>query len=288
MSLPISVVVPSYNRAHTLERALRSVMAQRATPAEVILVDDGSTDDTRQLLAQRYPQVRYRYQPRTGVSQARNLGIGMARSPWIALLDSDDAWLPDKLPTQWRALQQAPEARICHTEEIWIRNGVRVNAMKKHAKRGGDLFNDCLPLCVISPSSVLLRKDLLLRHGGFDPGLPACEDYDLWLKICARESVLFVTEPQIIKYGGHRDQLSRRHWGMDRFRIRSLRRLIARQPLSDIQARAALEVLRDKSRIFAQGAAKRGRGMRAAAYFRLAERASGALASSDPRASFAG
>ena len=119
-------------------------------------------------------------------------------------------------------LRRTPEARLCHTEEIWIRNGVRVNQMKKHAKSGGWLFQRSLALCCISPSSVLIHRSLFEDYGDFDESLPACEDYDLWLRITARESVAYVEVPQIYKYGGHEDQLSRAFWGMDRFRIQAL------------------------------------------------------------------
>ncbi len=261
----ISVVIPSHNRAELLPRALDSVLTQSLAPLEVILVDDGSDDNTTELIHDRYPDVRYLRQENRGVSAARNRGIAAARGDWIALLDSDDAWLPGKLEAQNRALAKQPGHRLCHTEEIWVRNGRRVNAMKKHAKCGGRIFLRCLPLCVISPSSALLQRDLLEETGGFDENLPACEDYDLWLRICAREPVLFVEEPQIVKYGGHADQLSRRHWGMDRFRIRALEKILDSGLLGAADRAAALDTLRRKSEIVAAGAEKRGDTERAAA-----------------------
>ncbi len=261
----ISVVIPTHNRAELLPRALDSVLAQSLPALEIILVDDGSDDNTAELVRDRYPGVHYLQQENRGVSAARNLGIGLARGEWIALLDSDDAWLPGKLAAQQQALTEQPEYRICHTEEIWIRNGKRVNAMKKHAKGGGRIFRQCLPLCVISPSSVLLHRDLLEETGGFDETLPACEDYDLWLRICAREPVLFVEDPQIEKYGGHEDQLSRRHWGMDRFRIRALEKILDSGVLDQGDRAAAQYMLREKAEIMAKGAEKRGDKERAAA-----------------------
>ncbi len=254
----ISVVIPTYNRRATLPRALDSVLAQTLPAVEIIVVDDGSTDGTGEWLATAYPRVRLLRQPNRGVSAARNAGIAAAEGDWIALLDSDDAWLPAKLDTQAKAIAARPGHRLCHTEEIWIRDGKRVNAMKKHAKCGGRIFRQCLPLCVISPSAALLDKHLLQEHGGFDEHLPACEDYDLWLKVCAREPVLFVATPQIVKYGGHSDQLSRRHWGMDRFRVHALDRLIAAEVLGREDRRAAVETLMKKARILVNGANKRG------------------------------
>jgi glycosyltransferase involved in cell wall biosynthesis len=270
--MSISVVIPTFNRAGSLPRALDSVLAQTLPPCEIIVVDDGSTDETPDLMAERYPQCRYLRQPNQGVSAARNLGISGADGDWIALLDSDDAWLPDKLDRQMHALQATPGVRICHTEEIWIRRGVRVNPMHKHAKSGGRIFRRCLPLCVISPSSVLLHRSLFDEYGLFDPDLPACEDYDLWLRLCAREEVCFVEQPLTVKYGGHEDQLSHRHWGMDRFRVQALEKLLCTTPLHATDRRAAVETLIEKAGILAQGARKRGHHARAENYLRLQAR----------------
>jgi glycosyltransferase involved in cell wall biosynthesis len=268
--LKISVIIPSHNRAHTLPRAIDSVLAQSEPPLEILLVDDGSEDSTRELLATDYPQVRYLYQQNRGVSAARNLGICESRGEWVALLDSDDEWLPGKLAAQRRLLGANSDLRICHTEEIWVRNGKRVNAMKKHAKRGGRVYLDCLPLCVISPSSVVIHRDLLDQLGRFDEELPACEDYDLWLRICAQERVGFVKEPQIVKYGGHEDQLSRAHWGMDRFRITALAKQLENPLLSDQERQATLAIFKKKCEILALGAEKREKQGEAAHYRSLA------------------
>jgi glycosyltransferase involved in cell wall biosynthesis len=267
--MQISVIIPSFNRAHTLPRALDSVLGQRQSADEILVIDDGSKDDTRHLIQTRYPGCRYLYQSNQGVSAARNRGIREARCDWIALLDSDDAWLPDKLHRQQQVLQDRPGYRLCHTDEIWIRNGVRVNPMKKHTKRGGRIFSDCLPRCVISPSAALLHRSLFEQIGLFDTSLPACEDYDLWLRICAREPVLYLETPLVVKYGGHADQLSRAHWGMDRFRIHALEKLIRSGTLGRWDRAAAIETLQQKSRIMAQGAEKRGHRQRAEAYRRL-------------------
>jgi len=223
--LKLSVVMPVYNEIHTIEEILHQV---RALPLEleIIVVDDGSTDDTHQMVERSFPGCRYLHQPNRGVSSARNLGIEASRGEWVALLDSDDEWLPEKLANQLQLLTDLPDHPLCHTEEIWVRKGRRVNAMKKHAKSGGWIFLNCLPLCVISPSSVLIRRSLFDEIGLFDESLPACEDYDLWLRICARHPVAYLETPQIVKYGGHADQLSQKFWGMDRFRIRALEKII--------------------------------------------------------------
>ncbi len=267
--MQISVIIPTHNRASILARALDSVLAQTLQPREIIVVDDGSEDDTTTLLARDYPACRYLHQPNRGVSSARNLGIANAKGDWIALLDSDDAWLPEKLALQAKALDENPGLRICHTEEIWIRNGIRVNPMRKHTKQGGRIFQRCLPLCVISPSSVVLHQSLFAEYGDFDTSLPACEDYDLWLRLCAHEEVLFIEQHLTVKYGGHADQLSRRHWGMDRFRVHALEKILQSTRLNEADRHAALGVLVEKTGILAQGAEKRSQHDRAAQYRRL-------------------
>jgi glycosyltransferase involved in cell wall biosynthesis len=271
----VSVIIPTCNRARVLPRALDSVLQQTLAADEIIVIDDGSTDGTAELVRRRYPQVRLLQQRNRGVSAARNRGIEQAGCDWIALLDSDDRWLPTKLEAQCGLLQQHPGHRLCHTEEIWIRNGRRVNPMRKHRKSGGRIYSQCLPLCVISPSAALIRRSLLEESGLFDESLPACEDYDLWLRICAREPVLFVETPQIEKYGGHDDQLSRRHWGMDRFRIRALEKLLQSDLLTPAQRQETVATLLEKAAILEQGARKRGKLERADGYARLIARYGG-------------
>ena len=255
----ISVVIPTFNRVATLTRALDSVLLQTRPADEIIVVDDGSTDGTNDLLGRDYPNVQFIAQENRGVSSARNLGILNAKGSWIAFLDSDDAWLPEKLERQIEAIAFNPEYKVCHSDEIWIRNGVRVNAKKKHRKKGGWIFHHCLPLCAISPSAVMLHRNVLESVGQFDETLPACEDYDLWLRVTSRYAVLYIDRPLIVKYGGHCDQLSMRYWGMDRFRIQALEKIILDGHLQPAEHRAALDMLVKKARIFCEGAKKRKR-----------------------------
>ena len=255
----VSVVIPTFNRRELLLRALASVYAQTLPAAQIIVVDDGSTDGSGLAVKQAYPQVDYLWQPNRGVSSARNVGIGYADHPWIALLDSDDEWLPAKLASQFRRLGETQEIKICHCEEIWIRHGRRVNSGKRHVKPEGEIFADCLPLCAMSPSSILIHRTVWAEVGLFDEQLPACEDYDLWLRITARYPVALVREPQIKKYGGHADQLSNAFWGMDRFRIGALQRLLQGRTLTASQSAAALAMLTEKTKVYAAGASKRGR-----------------------------
>ena len=252
----ISVIIPCYNRAHLLPRCLDSVLAQEFRPLEIIVVDDGSTDSTRSLLQGSYPGIRIITQENKGVSAARNAGISAAKGDWLAFLDSDDTWFPAKLGRQVRAVEASPGSNIVHTDEIWIRNGARVNPQRKHRKFGGSIFKHCLPLCVISPSSVMIHRRVFDRVGLFDETLPVCEDYDLWLRICARMPVLFAREPLVTKYGGHDDQLSRRYRGMDRYRIRSIDRVLNEVELESSDRKAAIDTLVSKTRIYLNGARK--------------------------------
>ncbi len=260
--MQVSVVIPSYNRAELLPRALRSVYAQswlqRGNAIEVLVIDDGSDDETATIVAKQFPQVRYIAQANSGVSAARNAGIRAAHGDWIAFLDSDDEWMPHKLNEQSRLLAESG-LLICHTEEIWIRNGIRVNQMNKHRKRGGRIFEHCLPLCALSPSSVIIHRDVLGDVGLFDETLPACEDYDLWLRICARYAVAYVEQACIYKYGGHADQLSRQYWGMDRFRVRALEKILDTRLTAD-QYSVAYAMLMTKIEILLKGAVKHGNG----------------------------
>ncbi len=255
--MKISVIIPTYNRKHTLQRAIDSVLAQTFKPYEIIIVDDGSKDGTKEWLLLNYPSVQYIHQPNNGVSSARNKGIQISQGSWIALLDSDDEWMPEKLEYQSRFIEVNRNSSFCHTNEIWIRNGVRVNQMKKHKKYGGDIFKHCLDICRISPSSSIIKKDVFEEVGAFDESLTVCEDYDLWLRVTAKFNILFLDEPLIKKYGGHLDQLSRVPEGIEQYRIRSLEKILSMGSLTETQFRSAKDMLIHKLNIYAKGLKKR-------------------------------
>jgi len=254
----ISVVIPTLNRINTLERALDSVINQTYKPAEIIVVDNGSSDGTLKFLREQYPKITTLTENKVGVSSARNKGIKKSINQWIALLDSDDAWHPRKLEVQTSMLDSAlKEYSLIHTDEVWFRNNKHINQMKKHKKQGGYIFERCLSLCCISPSSVLFKKNILDKVGLFDESLPVCEDYDLWLKICSSEEVLFAQDKLTYKYGGHKDQLSKSYWGMDRFRIKSIENIIKNFDLTNKQKKQAKKELIKKLKIIINGAFKR-------------------------------
>ena len=255
----VSVIIPTYNRKHTLKRAIQSVYIQSLPPFEIIVVDDGSNDGTKEWVKQKYPDIKYIYQKNSGVSSARNKGIKIARGDWIALLDSDDEWLPNKLNEQINKIKLNLDVKILHSNEIWIRNGVRVNQMKKHKKFGGYIFEKCLDICRISPSSVMLKKAIFDDIGTFDESLKVCEDYDLWLRITSKYPVCFLDIPLIKKYGGHSDQLSKAHDGIEFYRIQSLQKILGSKILSKSQTLLAINMMVNKMNIYASGLEKRNK-----------------------------
>jgi glycosyltransferase involved in cell wall biosynthesis len=270
----VSVIIPTFNRAWCLREALDSVLAQDFRGFELIVVDDGSTDDTPQMLGAYGESIRLLRQENRGVSAARNAGVAAAQGDLIAFLDSDDIWLPGKLARQVEFFRRHPEALICQTEERWVKNGRRVNPGRRHRKRGGMIFEPSLELCLVSPSAVMLRRELLSRVGLFDERLPACEDYDLWLRVSCRFPIELIETPLIIKRGGHADQLSRA-WGLDKYRVESIAKLISSGILPPDPHRAAAAVLKRKCRVYAVGCRKRGRNAEADHYERLSQEMSG-------------
>lgn len=269
MKPALTIIIPTFNRADFLKESIQSVLSQTFTDFELIVVDDGSTDHTGEV-ARGFPEIRYVPCPvNSGVSHARNLGIGLARGRYICFLDSDDLWVKNKLETQIRWMESHADCKMCYTDEIWIRKGVRVNPMNKHRKYSGDIFPHSLPLCIVSPSSVLMRSSLFEEVGTFDEGMEVCEDYDLWLRITLKYPVHFIEEKLIVKRGGHEDQLSAKYWGMDRFRVVALEKLLRQPSLNGEKRSLVLKTLLRKCGILIQGFAKRGKDKEAEHYRQL-------------------
>ncbi len=261
MNMPplISVIIPTFNRAALLAEAIASVLAQSERDFELLIVDDGSTDGTSALCEPFGQSCRYFYQEHRGVSAARNFGIQQARGKLITFLDSDDLWQKHKLRRQIEWLAAHPHVLLCYTDEIWIRRGRRVNQKKIHHKTGGWIYPLCLPRCIISPSSVLMRRELFEHVGVFDETLPICEDYDLWLRVAARFEVGYIAEPLIIKRGGHADQLSHSEWGIDRYRVLALQKMLQLNTLSEALRAQTLAMLNEKLRVLELSHRKRGK-----------------------------
>lgn len=255
----VSVIIPTFNRTTLVQEAIDSVRSQIFGDYELIVVDDGSQNGLVRASESCGKPDGYLYLRHGGVSRARNIGAKISRGTWLSFLDSDDLWLPHKLSRQIVFLQNNPEYSLCYTDEIWIRRGVRVNPLNKHQKYSGWIFRRCLPLCLISPSSVILKRSLFESMGGFDESLPVCEDYDLWLRITSRYPVAFLNEKLIVKRGGHDDQLSHSEWGMDRFRVQALQKLLNQKSLDRGQERDALTELIRKCTILIRGFQNRGK-----------------------------
>jgi glycosyltransferase involved in cell wall biosynthesis len=261
----ISVVIPTYDRARCLDRAVESVIAQSYTDREIIIIDDGSLDDTPAVVERMMDAygdeaaIRFSRIPHAGVSAARNRGIDMSRGEWIAFLDSDDHWLPDKLDRQVRYLAAHPEYRVCHTDEIWIRKGTRINQGKKHLKRAGWFFIPSLELCLISPSAVMVHRSVFREVGVFDETFPVVEDYDLWLRMTARYPVGYVDEKLVVKTGGRPDQLSASIDGIEGYRLRALEKMLRSGTLDGEFMDRCLDTFRRKASIYTMGCAKRGK-----------------------------
>jgi glycosyltransferase involved in cell wall biosynthesis len=271
MSAKISVIIPTYNRAEMVVEAVESVLAQDMDGFELIVVDDGSTDDTAARLAAFGSRLHYFRQDHSGVSAARNRGLELSRSPTVAFLDSDDLWLPGKLGVQYGYMKAHPEVRICQTQEMWWRDGRRVNPKKIHEKPSGDIFRRSLERCLVSPSAVMMNSKLFERVGYFDEELPAAEDYDLWLRVAVDYPVPLIPEPLVIKRGGHPDQLSASP-GIDRYRIKALEKLMNSGKLTPQQYEWTWKVLQRKCEIFGQGCLKRGKIREGEAYLSLPDK----------------
>lgn len=256
----VSVIIPTHNRAYCLRRAIDSVLRQTYAPLELIIVDDGSSDRTGQMLREIADRcVLLCTKTRFGPSAARNRGIVAARGELIAFLDSDDAWLPEKVQVQVQFFKDHPDSSVCQTQEIWVRNGLRVNPRRKHQKHSGWIFIQSLPLCIVSPSAVMLRRSVFDTVGLFDETMPACEDYDLWLRIAPRYPIHLIDKFLVVKYGGHADQQSRTVPYLDRWRIYALCKILSSGILTPDQYRAAYRELEKKCRIYGTGCIKHGR-----------------------------
>jgi glycosyltransferase involved in cell wall biosynthesis len=268
----VDVIIPTFNRATKVVRAITSVLEQKFNDFHIMLVDDGSNDNTHEAVSKFRDSLTYIEHPTNkGVSAARNTGIAQSNSPFIAFLDSDDYWLPEKLSVQIQFFEENPRAIACQTEEIWIRNGRPANPKKIHLKPSGDIFEPSLKRCLVSPSAVMFKRSLIEEIGLFDETLPACEDYDLWLRIACRYPIYLLKEHLVVKEGGHPDQLSGRFDGMDRFRIKAMVKLIESGVLNKRQLRATVDELSHKCRIYGNGCLKRKKSVEAAYYLQLPE-----------------
>ncbi len=268
----VSVIIPTFNRVDVLPRSIHSVLKQTFQDIELIVVDDGSTDSTDDLIAGFSGSIRYLRQDHKGVSAARNKGIIASDGQLIAFLDSDDEWRQDKLEKQLKLYNPVDDYFICHSDELWLQYGKVVNQKGIHKKQGGRFFQRALQRCLISPSAVLISRLLLDKIGLFNEDLPAAEDYDLWLRVTAFHSVEFVRDPLVIKHGDRSDQLSKTIPAIDRYRIEAILNILQNPELGIDYRRAAIGELVKKCGILGKGLLKRGKCQEAAGYYDLANR----------------
>lgn len=195
----ISVVLPTYNRAHTLPRALASVFGQTRPPEEVIVVDDGSTDTTAAVVA-AHPRARLLHQPQNGgAARARNAGVRAASGDWIAFIDSDDIWLTHRLERQLRQLESAPETSLLIAGIVVHEVGGAVHYHCTPAPPNGWTYSEVLTY-PFSPSTWLVRREALLDVGLFDETMRNCEDLEILGRMLRRLAIGSVCEPLVIKY----------------------------------------------------------------------------------------
>lgn len=260
MILPVRVIIPTYNRKDSLFRAIESVLHQTLPVNEIIVVIDGGLDLSQELMC-RYPSITIiHFDENHGVSFARNTGIHRALcSPgWISFLDSDDFWLPKKNEKQMDWFRSHPEIKVCQTLDIWIRRGVQVNPGLKFKKPEGWIFENCIELCCITPSSVTLLSSVFETIGLFDESLPACEDYDLWLRLSLKYPVGLLDEFLIKRYQDYTDQLSATTPFLDVYRMKALTKLLDQNVLNSEQKHQVTQHLKKLWGIVMNGAKKRG------------------------------
>ncbi|MBF0494182.1 MAG: glycosyltransferase [Candidatus Omnitrophica bacterium] len=266
-----SVIIPSFNRCGFLQKAVGSVMDQTFEDFELIVIDDGSTDGTAGFLKScADPRLQYFSHANKGVSTARNLGITKSCGTYLSFLDSDDSWTRDKLERTHDYVKKYPGIRIFHTEEIWYKKGKILPQKKIHKKPDGLVYENALKICCIGMSTVTIHKDVFKDVGLFDETFEACEDYDLWLRTSPKYEVKLIPEALTLKDGGRPDQLSNRVWGLDRFRIKALEKMLVSGTLTRDKYELTLLELKKKCSIFALGATKRGNKKAAEHYLSLA------------------
>ncbi len=268
-----SVIIPTYNRKEFLRKSLGSVLKQTYKNFEVLVVDDGSSDGTQGLVNTfQDRRIKYMWQENKGPSGAKNTGIKNSQGKWLCFLDSDDWWDKRKLEITLEYIKRNPEYKIFHTEEIWYRKGKLLNQKKVHKKYGGWIFDRCLDICRVSISTACIQKSVFEDIGLFDEELPCCEDYDFWLRCSLKYPLYLIPLPLTLKEGGHPDQVSHKFWGMDRFRIKALSKILEDTNIGSLQRILALRELERKIKIYVGGCIKRGKNQEASEYLKLLRR----------------
>jgi len=271
----VSVIIPVFNRYPLLQEAAASVLAQSHLDFELVIVDDGSEDETAELTGGtdgffRDVRVKIIHVKHSGMpGLVRNIGAGAAQGSYLAFLDSDDLWEQDKLKLQAAFFQDNPDLRICHTRERWIRKGKEISQAGQKHRREGMIFQDALEKCIIGPSTVMMERSLFQETRGFREDLEIAEDYEYWLRITPFHEIGYIDLPLIEKRAGHGGQLSEKYGHIEYFRIQGLKDLVDRNYFPEEQQTSARQELARKCGIYAAGCEKRGKKEDAAEYSAL-------------------
>jgi glycosyltransferase involved in cell wall biosynthesis len=227
----VSVIIPSYNMAHYLPQAVQSVLVQTYSNVEVQIIDDGSTDDTPQIVRQWKddPRIRVHRQPNGGLSHARNQGIALTRGPFIALLDADDTWVPEKLARQIPLFQSRPELGVVYSDYQRMDGDGRPISRGEIALHRGWVSGALLIENFVSASSAVVRRECFERHGGFDVALRTGEDYEMWLRLSPHYRFDFIAEPAI-QYRIWGGQMSKDFRARYEVGMRTMENFLARNP----------------------------------------------------------
>jgi len=253
----VSIIIPTYNRYDLLLGAIESIKNQTYKNFEIIIVDDGSIDKTCRLQSDK--SVVYLHQKNKGPAAARNSGVKLAKGEWIAFLDSDDLWCREKLRLQMDFVKENSEYNIFYTDESWIRNGKYVNKKKFHKKYHNWIYPQCLKLCFVGISTLLIKKNLWKKFGGMDETMPVAEDYDLWLRLAAENKFFYIDKELVIRSGGRDDQLSISFRGMDKYRIIALQKMMEEGALKAEWKKLTCDELIKKCEIYMTGCEKHGK-----------------------------
>ena len=251
-----SIIIPSYNRKYLLKIAIESVLEQTFKDFELIIVDDGSTDKTKELVeTYKDKRIKYFYQENKGPASARNLGIKNSSGEYICFLDSDDRFRRQKLELTKDYIEKYPLYKIFHTEELWYRNFQYLEQKKIHKKPEGSVFCSALKVCCISLSCACINREVFNKVGLFDEDFPVCEDYEFWLRATLFFPVKLIPFYLTIKEAGPHQQSQKK--GLDKYRFLALYKLIKNYQLPRSYLESALKNLEEKAKIYIKGAEKR-------------------------------
>jgi glycosyltransferase involved in cell wall biosynthesis len=224
----VSVLIPAYNASAYIRQAVTSALNQRDVDVEVLVIDDGSTDDTPKILEEFGDSIRVLRQKNAGHVKARNNGSRLARGEWLAFLDADDEWLPDKLAKQ---LARADEkTSVVYTDRVNFGDIGRVAERQSNGQRlwEGDIFERLLLVGnFITVSSVIIRKSVFERLGGFEEELLVCEDWDLWLRYTAQGGLIGLCPEGLTRYRWHAGAMTNNLERMLHGRLKVVQRALA-------------------------------------------------------------